>query len=114
MSDKGMEEEVYSEVYSIAEIQRIVAPIASKYGVERVYLFGSYARGEAIDVSDIDFIIDKGCLHGLQFAGMLGDLQEIFDKSIDLLTTSGVNDYKGNLSFKESVEKDMVLIYEQQ
>jgi len=36
--------------------------------------------GEATDISDIDFIIDKGRLRGLKFAGMLGDLQENFEK----------------------------------
>jgi len=33
-------------MYSISDIQRIVKPIAARYGVERMTLFGSYARGE--------------------------------------------------------------------
>ncbi|MEY8576271.1 nucleotidyltransferase domain-containing protein [Oscillospiraceae bacterium 21-37] len=35
------------KVYTINEIKGIVAPIAQKHGVNRVYLFGSYARGDA-------------------------------------------------------------------
>lgn len=35
------------KIYSIEEIKKIVSPIASRYGVERVFLFSSYARGEA-------------------------------------------------------------------
>ena len=73
------------KIYSIDEIKSIVAPIAIKYDVDRVFLFGSYARGEASVASDIDFIIDKGRLRGLKFAGMLGDLQDEFDKKIDLI-----------------------------
>ncbi len=53
------------KIYSIKEIKDIVSPIAKKYGVERVYLFGSYARGEATDKSDLDLRIDKGGLKGL-------------------------------------------------
>ncbi|MCL1975776.1 MAG: nucleotidyltransferase domain-containing protein [Firmicutes bacterium] len=74
-------------IYSIEGIKNVVAPIAQKYDVERVYLFGSYARGEATDTSDLDFIIDKGRLRGLVLAGMLGDLQENFSKNVDLITS---------------------------
>ena len=101
------------KIYSIEEIKRIVAPIAIKYDVDRVFLFGSYARGEANIKSDLDFVIDKGRLRGLKLAGMLGDLQESFDKSVDLLTSSGFlknNNYSG---FKKSAEKDMIIVYEQ-
>jgi predicted nucleotidyltransferase len=37
----------------------IIAPIAKSYGVTKVSVFGSYARGEAIWKSDIDFKIDE-------------------------------------------------------
>ena len=100
-------------VYSIDDIRRVVAPIASKYGVDRVFLFGSYARGEATNSSDIDFIIDKGKLRGLQLASMLGDLQDHFDKGIDLLTMAGISRASGHFGFLQKVEKDMVVIYEQ-
>jgi len=100
-------------VYSIEEIRRIVTPIAVKYDVDRVFLFGSYARGEANGDSDIDFVIDKGRLRGLQLAGMLGDLQERFGKGIDLLTISGMSKEVDPLSFKQRIESDMVVVYEQ-
>ena len=101
-------------IYSIDEIQRIVAPIASKYDVDRVFLFGSYARGDADSGSDIDFVIDKGRLRGLQLAGMLGDLQEHFEKSVDLLTITGISNCNENKipSFIHNIEKDMVVVYE--
>ena len=101
------------KIYSFDEIQRIVAPIALKYDVDRVFLFGSYARGEATSASDLDFVIDKGRLRGLKFAGMLGDLQENFDKNVDLLTSASLTENDGYLNFKQKIEKDMVIIYEQ-
>jgi len=100
------------KIYSIDEIKRIVAPIAIKYDVDRVFLFGSYARGEAHSTSDLDFIIDKGRLRGLKFAGMLGDLQENFDKGVDLLTSSSFTKDGGYSNFTQKIEKDMVVIYE--
>ena len=48
------------KVYTIEEIKNIVTPIAKAYGVQRVFLFGSYARGNATSSSDLDFRIDRG------------------------------------------------------
>jgi len=51
--------------YTIEEIKIIAEPIARKYGLERVYLFGSYSRGDANENSDVDLRIDKGALKGM-------------------------------------------------
>ena len=45
------------KVYSIEEIINICTPIFEKYNVDKVYIFGSYARGEATKDSDIDLLI---------------------------------------------------------
>ena len=45
-------------VYTIDDLQRIIAPIAEQYGLRAVYVFGSYARGEANADSDIDLLVD--------------------------------------------------------
>lgn len=45
-------------VYKIEEIAERVRPIAERYGVGKIYLFGSYARGEATEESDIDLLVD--------------------------------------------------------
>ena len=45
------------KVYSIDELAERIAPIAREFGVERIYLFGSYARGDYDDASDIDIMI---------------------------------------------------------
>ena len=64
--------------YSIEDISRIVAPIANDFGVRKLSVFGSYARGEATPDSDLDFhIIDRGTLRGLfRLAGFELALEE--------------------------------------
>lgn len=47
-------------VFTIKDIVRRVKPVAEKYGVKAVYLFGSYARGEADEDSDLDFLVFGG------------------------------------------------------
>ena len=48
------------KIYTLDEIKAIAAPIARQYGVAAMYLFGSYARGEATPKSDLDFRIEQG------------------------------------------------------
>lgn len=43
------------KVYTLEEIRSIAIPIARRYGVAALYLFGSYARGEATPGSDLDY-----------------------------------------------------------
>lgn len=45
-------------IYTVEEIRRCITPIAVRYRLNGVYLFGPYARGEATDESDIDLLID--------------------------------------------------------
>jgi len=45
---------------SIEEIKSYITPIIEKYPIEKVILFGSYARGDASDTSDVDLIVESG------------------------------------------------------
>lgn len=74
-------------IYSIDEIRSIVIPIVKGYGVAKISLFGSYAKQEARDDSDLDFIIDKGDLVGLQYFSLLRKLENAFNCDVDLITT---------------------------
>ena len=47
-------------IFTIVDITRLVKPIAEKYKVQEIYLFGSYARGEADESSDLDFLVFGG------------------------------------------------------
>ena len=93
--------------YSIQELRAIVSPLAQRYGAERVYLFGSYARGDATGSSDIDLRIDKGSIRGLQFAGLLGDLEDALKTQVDLISTAGMDQ-----KFLDTIRPDEVLLYE--
>ncbi len=44
-------------IYTIDEIRERIVPIAQRFGLKRVILFGSYARNDATKDSDIDLII---------------------------------------------------------
>jgi len=94
--------------YTIAEIKEKIINTARQYGIQKAYLFGSYARGEAEHDSDIDICIEKGKLRTLfEFSGFCRDLEESMGNKVDVVTTAGMS---GN--FREQIEREMILIYE--
>lgn len=93
--------------YTIEEIQAVVEPIARKYGVERVYLFGSYARGDVNDESDIDLRVDKGSLQGLfALCGLYTEIEEALQTRVDILTTGSLEE-----DFLSRIRDEEVLLY---
>lgn len=76
----------------ISEIRKFVSKRAEEYGAERVYLSGSYARGEATENRDIDLHIDKGRIRGgIALSGLLLDLKSDLGANIDLVTTGSLD-----------------------
>ena len=92
---------------TIDEIKKAVTKIGKKYGIKTAYLFGSYARGEANNNSDVDIIIDKGEIRGLQLSGFRLDLiDELGGVDVDVLTTGSVRP-----KFFDFIKDDRVLLY---
>ena len=72
---------------SFEEICEIVAPVAKKRGVDRIYLFGSRARGDNDAESDYDFYIIPGRINSLiGLSGLMQDLEEALGNSVDIIS----------------------------
>ena len=105
--------------YTTDEIREKIVPIAEKYQLRKVYLFGSCARGDSTDVSDLDVLVDlaNSTVKGWVFGGLYNDLCEIFGENVDLITMNALmqeDKRTGSLQFAENVTKERVLIYEKQ
>lgn len=104
------------KISTIKEIQQIVEPIARKHGVGRVYLFSSYARGEATEKSDIDLRIDSGKIKSLfGLGGLYAELEDTFVKPLDIVTTEALShkaDQRITAKFQSHIRKDERLLYE--
>lgn len=94
------------KIYTISEIREKVMPIAKQYGVEKVFLFGSYARGDATQDSDIDLRVDKGKVKGFGFGGLCNAFLDAFGKPVDVVTTPSLD-----ADFLNQIARDEVLIY---
>lgn len=90
-------------------IKQVVANFFKDKPVNKVWLFGSYARGEADETSDVDVMIDvdKEARLGLEYFAWFSDLENEFHKKVDLVKVGFVK--PRILPF---IEKDLLLIYE--
>ena len=93
----------------IQGLKAIVSHIAASYGVERMYLFGSRARGDHRPDSDYDFLISRGRVNTLfQHAALWNALEDALHAPVDLVT-----DTSSDKELIEQARKDAILIYEQ-
>ena len=95
-------------VYSIPEISAKFDPVFRQYHVRRAVLFGSYAKGCPKAGSDVDLLVDSG-LKGLQFIGLLTDLQSAVDIEVDLFDTSHI---EADSVIEQEIRQTGVIIYE--
>ncbi len=92
----------------ISDIRRRSYPIFNNAGfIKRVFLFGSYARGEEKDNSDLDFLVELNDDVGLEFFGLYDRLQDEFHMRVDVITEDEAKRIMGTRPKKEGV-----LIYE--
>ncbi len=77
--------------------------------VLRAYVFGSFARGDADEKSDIDIMVelDHSTPVGMQFFRMHNELEDLLESRIDLVSTDGISKH-----IRPFVEADKRLVYE--
>jgi predicted nucleotidyltransferase len=64
--------------------------LAEAYGVKKIGLFGSYAKGTQTEVSDIDIIVEFETPLGFKFMEFADYLENILGKPVDVLTVGGL------------------------
>lgn len=104
-------------IYTSEELTAKIVPIAEKYKLKKVWLFGSYARGCADDDSDIDLLIDTEgtALKSLFALGALySELENALGKNIDLITLNSLQQetrMPGESGFRDNVWKERIPLY---
>lgn len=94
-------------LYSLNELNSLLVPICKEYNLKEMYIFGSYARGEATDKSDIDIYVDSG-LKGLSFYGLLERLTNKLGLRVDLIDR---RDLRQGSSIEAKIIEEGVKIY---
>ena len=91
------------------KMTQMIADYFKTQPVLKVWLFGSFARGEETPLSDVDLIVllDHSKPIGLKFFGMWNDLEELLDRKVDLVEEGELLPFAA-----ESANRDKILIYE--
>ena len=71
-------------ITKIDNIKKVVSDVLSKFDVDYCYLFGSYARNKANELSDVDLLVSTK-ITGMAFFGLAEELREALHKKVDLL-----------------------------
>ena len=95
-------------------IDSIARDVIKQYPIKRAAFFGSAARGDVTEKSDIDIIVEFMPGRGgvdFEFFGLLVDLEEAFGCHVDLLTYYAL-EKEASPRFRENVMRDMRVFYE--
>ena len=81
-----------NNVFTLTDIANLIKPIVRKYGVKEIYLFGSYARGDADEDSDLDFLVFGGENFKLTMIfAFAEELRETLKKNVDVFEINEIN-----------------------
>lgn len=102
-----IDNDINPNILTLKQIKDKVLPILSKHHINEVYLFGSYARGEAKNTSDVDIYCESGDIKTFIDQGFLEDeLEEALGKEVDIIFIgSRMDDF-----FKKQLEGDKIRI----
>ncbi len=78
---------------------------AAEYGIKHIGIFGSVARGEQTDNSDIDVCIDVPPMGMLAFAGLNLELEELLEAPVDVRLHKNMNP-----RFKQRIDKEAIYV----
>ena len=99
-----------TKIYSINDIKKLLSEVLNNTDVEKAIWFGSYAKNNPTKISDIDILIDSnGKIKGLRFYAIIDRIREKFDKDVDIIEKSEVNE---NSKIEKEIEKTGVVVYE--
>ena len=97
-----------ANIYTIEEIKEKARQLfINKSFIDKVYLFGSYAKNIAKPESDLDFVVSINSPVGMRLYSLYDEINEVFGKDSDILTEKEIMSLMPN-----TYKRDRVLIYE--
>jgi len=96
---------------TLKEIQQLLAQrreeIRTRFGVRRIGIFGSYARGEHTPVSDVDILVELERPIGWEIVDLHSYLEDLLGVKVDLATTGAL---KRKPLLWQSIQEDLVYV----
>lgn len=93
------------EIRAILDAHRAI--LQERYGVRSLAVFGSYARGEATETSDVDLVVQLEQPLELKFFELWDYLEQVLGMQVDLLTPNAL---KQRPRLKQEAERDLIYV----
>ena len=106
LENYGLTDESHG-ILTIEHIRNICTAVFKDFDIEYCYLFGSYAKGNASETSDVDLLLSTS-ISGMRFFDLVEALREGLRKRVDVLNKEQLND---NPELINEILKDGVKIY---
>ena len=95
---------------TIEAIKSYITPIAKKYPIDSIILYGSYARGDASDTSDIDLIVESGGrLHNRKIFALGGELLSVLPVRVDVYD---ILEIANPSAMYDNIQREGVTVYD--
>ena len=107
-ANEASKEAQKSKVNSLEEVKRLAIPLLKEHGIKKAAVFGSFARGDFDDKSDVDFLIEPPDedFSLLDLARLKVALEERLGRKVDLVTYDSIYE-----PIKDRIIKENKLIY---
>lgn len=89
----------------LSTLRKHKSVLSEKYSIRRIAIFGSFARGDATESSDLDLMVELSQPIGLDFVSLGDELEEMLQIKVDLLSAAALKD-----SLRNSVYEDIVYV----
>ena len=100
-----IENDINPTILTLKQIKTIIMPILAKHHIYEVYLFGSYARGEANNNSDVDIYCEKGDIKSLlNHVALKNELKDALNKEVDVIFIGSIMDE----FFEQQMKVDLI------
>ena len=81
-----------TEIYTLEDIKEMLREVLMHTEVEKAILFGSYAKNEPTEQSDIDILIDSnGKIRGLKYFAIIDMIKQKFNKEVDIIDKTEID-----------------------
>lgn len=92
-----------NEIKSILEKNK--KRLFTSYSIKSIAIFGSFARSEENELSDIDLVVEFNDKIGVRFIDLANELEELVDLKVDLVSRKGIKK-----RYLQSIEKDLIYV----
>lgn len=93
----------------IQQLRQELPYLSAQYGITRLGLFGSYAKGVAREQSDVDLVAEFQTPLGLRFVEFIDYLEQLFHVPVDVLTPAGIQAIR-NANVAKAIQESIIYV----